>query len=81
MFKLTTFADRLAGFLEVESGRRDEDANIFDDWALDSLQTFQLIVVVESMADVAVPPPTIPAMYTIGDVYAYYCSLVTDSEA
>lgn len=81
VLELPEFADRLAAHLEVDSTRRDERASIFEDWVLDSLRTFQLIVVVEAMAGVAVPPASIPEMYSIGDVYGYYRSLVDGAAA
>ena len=70
------FGRHLAGLLGVECEvpvRRSH--GLFDDWNLDSLLVFQLIVTVEAMADCMLPPDEIPEMYTVGDAFDYYASL------
>ncbi len=57
---------------------RHQSASVFEDWALDSLEAFRLIILVEAMAEADVPPPTIPEIFTAGDAYGYYCSLISD---
>lgn len=70
------FVVELAGLLRLEPKLTFEpDASLFDDWALDSLQAFEMIVIIESMAGADVPPPNLPNLFTVGDAYAYYCSL------
>lgn len=81
MFDLQSFGQRVAVLMEIEIP--DEVSpydGLFEEWALDSLQAFQLIVVIEALADVMVPPPSIPEMFTVGDAYAYFQSLVISTE-
>jgi acyl carrier protein len=71
------FVSHVIDLLEIE--RPDvvtPNMGLFDDLGLDSLQAFQLLVVIESLAGVDVPPPELPAMYTMQDAYDYYRSLV-----
>ena len=67
------FIGRLRGALSVEI---PEDVGphdgLYDDLGFDSFQAFELIVVVEAMADCLVPPPEIVEMYTLADAFAYY---------
>lgn len=72
------FGLQLAALLEIdlEGGGVSPTDDLFDDWGLDSLQAFQMIVTVEGLAGVVVPPPEIPEMFTVGDAYAYYRSLL-----
>ena len=73
---VSAFGRRLAELLGLE---RDHpvhaDEGLFDDWSLDSLQAFQLIITVETMAEIDVPPTEIPSIFTVGDAYAYYRTL------
>lgn len=50
--------------------------NLYAELGVDSLQAFQLIVIIEALADCAVPPLDIPEIYTLSDAYAYYRDLV-----
>lgn len=71
------FIEGLAVSLGVEpSSPRDQYATVFDDWALDSLQAFQMIVTIEVMADSLMPPAELPEIFTCGDAFAYYLDLV-----
>ncbi len=56
----------------------DLDASLYDDWALDSLEAFQLIIITESLAEAVVPPPQIPELLTPRDTYGYYLALRAD---
>ena len=70
------FASELASLLQLAGEDRfDPGVSLFDDWALDSLQAFEMIVIVESMAGATVPPPVLPELFTVGDAYGYYRSL------
>ena len=55
-------------------------ADLYDELGLDSLQAYQLIVIVESLAD-AVPPDDIPELYTMQDAFAYYEALRAPSDS
>lgn len=52
-----------------------ESTGLFDDLGLDSMQAFQLLVVVEAMAGADLPPEELPPLFTVGDAYRYYRSL------
>lgn len=74
------FARHLAQALRVDPGPHIAEAtDLFEEWMLDSLQAFEMILVVETMADVALPPPTIPEIFTVGDAYRYLVSLIEDT--
>lgn len=71
------FSRVVARLLEIEIvGEISPSDSLFDEWALDSLQAFQLIIVIEAIAGVDVPPPALPEIFTVGDAYGYYRSLV-----
>lgn len=76
---LCAFGVRVAEALDVElaspPGATDD---LFGDCGLDSLQAFQLLVLLEDMADIARPPLEIPEIYTLGDAYAYYGRLIAE---
>jgi acyl carrier protein len=74
---LESFARELATLLRLDVGDKfDPEAGLFDDWGLDSLQAFEMIIIVESMAGCLVPPAVIPELLTVGDAYGYYLALV-----
>jgi acyl carrier protein len=50
----------------------DRDTSLYDDLKLDSLQAFELIIVVETLAESLAPLPEMPELYTLGDAFAYY---------
>ncbi|HYI60634.1 MAG TPA: phosphopantetheine-binding protein [Acidimicrobiales bacterium] len=71
------FGRELAEMLEVDPpGVVSVGDDLFADWGLDSIQFFQVIVFVEEMAEVDVLPPNPPEVFTVGDAYAYYRSLL-----
>jgi acyl carrier protein len=77
MLTLEDFALRLQRGLGIELAAPPTPYDgLFDVWGLDSLQAFQMIIVVEDMAGCLVPPPEIPTMLVVGDAYEYYRSLV-----
>ncbi len=80
--ELGPFARRVAGLLEIEI---EADVNpydhLVDDWGIDSLQVFQVLVIVEAMAGAMVPPPEVPDLQTVGDAYDYYRALLVTIDA
>ena len=73
---LSDFAREVASLLALpDDVDVREGASLYDDWGVDSLQAFQMIVIVESMAGVLVPPEHIPELFTVGDAYGYFCTL------
>jgi acyl carrier protein len=49
-----------------------DDIDLYEEWGLDSLQAFELIILTEQLAGLDVPVVEVPAMFTIGDAYIYY---------
>jgi acyl carrier protein len=78
MLSSESFVTRLASILNVDLGPigMSLDVSLYEDWALDSLQAFQMIVAIESLADAIVPPVEIPELFTPLDAFEYYMSLV-----
>jgi acyl carrier protein len=71
------FGAALARLLRLErEDRFSHEVGLFDDWGLDSLQAFEMVIIVESMAGCLVPPAVIPELLTVGDAYDYYRALV-----
>jgi acyl carrier protein len=74
----SNFSRRVCDLLELDAelvvGPYDE---LYATVGLDSLQGFQLLVIIEVLADVDVPPEVIPEIYTMQDAYEYYSSLQT----
>lgn len=78
---IEAFGHKVAALLDIEPPVHISPYDgLFDDWGLDSLQAFQLIIIIEGIAEVAVPPPSIPEIFTVGDAYDYYRSLVNSGE-
>lgn len=75
------FAKELGSRLRVEEEVLAEvgpDTDLFGDWGLDSLQAFEMIIVIEAMAGATMPPPIVPELYTVTDAYAYFQGLKSD---
>jgi acyl carrier protein len=77
MLELTAFCTQVVSLLEIEPSQA---VNPYDDLysivGLDSLQAFQLIIIIESLANCDVPPMDIPGIYTFHDAYEYYTTLL-----
>ena len=67
------FVRRLSTLLRVEF---PDDVNPYDslyaDLGLDSFQAFEMLIIIEGLADCMVPPLEVPEIYTLNDAYAYY---------
>lgn len=73
MLTLAQFCERIFGLLEVPvPDPLDPHLGLFDDLGLDSLQAFELVVGTEQLAGRDVPPPEVPALWTVADAYRYY---------
>lgn len=59
--------DRMELTLPSDLGR-----SLTDDLEIDSLRLFEMIVVVEGIAYLEVPPEDLPELLTLGDAYTYY---------
>lgn len=81
MLVYNDFSQRICEALSVDAGQPIEvAASLYNDLGLDSFQAFQLIVVIESLAAVSIPPAELPYLYTMEDAYSYYCSLIDRHE-
>jgi len=72
------YCERLAAVLEFPSNvKLDQATNLQDDLELDSLGTFELVVVTENLAGLVVPlVDDVPPIWTLGDAYDYYLKAV-----
>jgi acyl carrier protein len=71
-----SFGPQLAALLRLDDEDRFEPTvSLFDEWALDSLQAFEMIIVIEAMAGTTVPPPQLPEIFTLEDAYLYYLAV------
>lgn len=70
------FSQQLAQFLKISlDGPVNAYDSVYDDWGIDSLQAFQMIIIIESLAGADVPPPEVPEIFTVQDAYDYYRAL------
>lgn len=82
MLSLDEYCRRIFGLLDVPAPEPvDAAAGLFEELALDSLQAFELVVATEQLAGREVPPPELPAIWTVGDAYRYYCESVAAARA
>ena len=73
-----SFTNLLLGLIGIESDRPPSaGTRLFEDLELDSLQAFELIICIESIAGVLVPPEEMPNIWTLGDAYDYYVVAAT----
>lgn len=74
------FSNRVATLVEIDL---DVPVNPYDglytDLGFDSLQAFQLIIIIETLAD-AMPIDEVPELYTMQDAYDYYAQLCAGRE-
>ncbi len=76
MLSFNDFFQRVLALLELEfDGTVNPYDGLYSELALDSFQALQLIIITESLADVALPPVDLPELYTAQDSYDYYVSL------
>lgn len=79
---IDAFGARVAELLAIDlAGDISLEDSLYDDWGLDSLQAFQLIIIIEGMADVLVPPEETPVLFTVQDAYQYYCVLLASDSS
>ncbi len=76
------FCAKVLSILEVDwNDPCRRDVRIFEDMGLDSLETFELLVVIESLAELFVPLPEVPLIFTLGDAFDYYEVACTAAES
>lgn len=67
------FVERLRVLLKVEiPDPVNRYASLFDDLGLDSFKAFELMIIVEGLAESMVPPMEVPEIFTLSDAYEYY---------
>lgn len=77
---LEDFSERICALLGIDVvGVANPHDSIFDSWGLDSLQAFQMLIIIESLANVSVPPLAIPAIFTVQDAYDYYLGISSEA--
>lgn len=70
------FVERVGTLLDVEIPKPvNPYDSLYDDLGLDSFQAFELMIVVEGLAECMVPPMELPELYTLADAYEYYQQL------
>jgi acyl carrier protein len=58
----------------------DTSADLYAELGVDSLQSFQLIVLVEALAGCDSPPVELPHILTLSDAFVYFISLCNSAE-
>lgn len=81
MFDYEAFSERIAELIgiDVQPPLNPYDG-LYTDLGLDSLQAFELIIIIETLAD-AVPLDDVPELYTMQDAFEYYAHLSRESAA
>ncbi|MDQ3096092.1 MAG: acyl carrier protein [Actinomycetota bacterium] len=81
---IDTFVDRVRSLssFDIPDDATPYD-NLQDELGVDSLQVYELIVIVEGLACTFLPPAETPQLRTLADAYDYYwaCVRLTESEA
>ncbi len=76
MLSYDSFAARVLERLKFDQHRPvNPYDSLYDDVGLDSVQAFELIVIIEAMADIESPPEEMPEIYTMRDAFGYYVQL------
>ena len=77
MMTFEQFLARAAALLRIEwpAGTTRYD-NLYEDLGLDSFQVFELLIIVEGLAESMVPPVEVPDLVTLDDAFGYYERLV-----
>jgi acyl carrier protein len=70
------FVAHLLVLLRIEIGRPANACDsLYEDLGLDSFQAFELLIIIEGLAEAMVPPMDLPELYTLADAFAYYQQL------
>lgn len=80
--EFAAFSNELACRLQLDPvSAAQRSSNLFDDWGFDSLLAFQMVVVVEEMAELLAPVNDLPPIWTLGDAYDYYLQACAEADA
>lgn len=67
------FVERVGALLQIEIPKPvNPYDSLYEDLGLDSVRTFELLIVVESLADCLVPPEDVPELRTLADAFEHY---------
>jgi len=81
MYAYADFSKRIVELLHLDCPLPvDPGSSLYDELAIDSFQAFELIVLIEAMANVQVPPAVVPELYTMADAFQYFQVLVGERE-
>lgn len=72
------FVEQLGSLLRVEipSPANPYD-DLYEDLGFDSFKAFEMLIIIESLAECMVPPLEVPEIYTLADAHVYYEQLRT----
>jgi len=67
------FVERLGTLLRVDFPNPPNPyENLYDDLGLDSVKAFEMLIIIESLAECMVPPMELPEIFTLADAHEYY---------
>jgi acyl carrier protein len=67
------FAELLISHMELPyTGPFERSTGVYDELGVDSLQAFQMLIIIETAAELDVPSLELPDIITLGDAYDYY---------
>jgi acyl carrier protein len=82
MLTFDEFYHRVLIELEIDAPEfPSPDSDLYNEMGVDSLQAFELIILTEGLANCLVPPAHLPEIYTMGDAFRYYLSLINEARA
>jgi len=73
-YSFEAFAERFAAEFDL-LGSLTADTSLYEELELDSFDLFRLLIWLEALGGVDVPPDDIPPMFTLGDAHRYVCLL------
>lgn len=73
------FAARVIEHFQLDATDAHVATGLYSHLGMDSLQAFELLIVLEEWADVLLPPEQIPPLMTLGDAYNYFGDLLGSS--
>jgi hypothetical protein len=75
------YCTRLLKELEIPfAGEYHSTTDLYDEVGMDSLNALELLIITEGFANLMVPLPEIPPIFTLGDAYEYYLIAFERSE-
>ena len=75
MLTIEQFIPRFAAQFGHDHRSIEPSTGLFDELGLDSFDAFRMILFLEELAAIDVPPDDIPPIFTVSDAYGYYAQL------